>query len=45
MAPTAVGARLVCSQCGTEIIVVKGTDDAVSCCGQQMAPRSEDQST
>jgi hypothetical protein len=45
MAPTAVGARLVCSQCGTEIIVVKGTDDAVSCCGEPMAPRADGQAT
>jgi hypothetical protein len=36
---TAVGARLRCAQCGTEIIVVKGTDDDVQCCGAAMAPR------
>ena len=28
-----------CEQCGTEVIVVKGTDGEVSCCGQSMAPR------
>jgi hypothetical protein len=39
MAPTAVGARLRCAQCGTEIIVVKGTDDDVQCCGTAMTSR------
>jgi hypothetical protein len=39
MAPTAVGTRLRCDQCGTEIIVVKGTDGEVACCEQTMAPR------
>jgi hypothetical protein len=28
-----------CENCGTEVIVVKGTDGEVSCCGQAMAPR------
>ena len=36
---TAAGTRLRCEQCETEIIVVKGTDDVVSCCGQPMATR------
>ena len=31
--------RLRCAQCETEIIVVKGTDGEVSCCGAPMAPR------
>jgi hypothetical protein len=39
MAPTAVGARLRCGTCGAEIIVVKGTDGDVRCCGAAMAPR------
>ena len=39
MAGTAVGARLKCEQCGTEIIVVKGTDEEVQCCGTPMAAR------
>jgi len=39
MAPTAVGTRLRCASCGTEIIVVKGTDGEVQCCGAPMAPR------
>ncbi|MEX2254481.1 MAG: hypothetical protein WEC34_03485 [Acidimicrobiia bacterium] len=42
MAPTAVGARLRCEKCGTEIIVVKGTDESVSCCGTTMLPRDPD---
>jgi hypothetical protein len=37
--PTAPGNRLRCAQCETEIIVVKGTDGEVSCCGTPMAPR------
>jgi hypothetical protein len=37
--PTAPGNRLRCAQCETEIIVVKGTDGEVSCCGVPMAPR------
>jgi hypothetical protein len=36
---TATGSRLRCAQCETEIIVVKGTDGEVSCCGQPMAVR------
>jgi hypothetical protein len=36
---TAAGSRLRCAQCETEIIVVKGTDGEVSCCGQAMAVR------
>ena len=39
MPGTAVGARLRCAECGTEIIVVKGTDGDVSCCDTPMAPR------
>jgi hypothetical protein len=39
MAGPAVGTRLACAVCGTEIIVVKGTDGEVSCCGQPMATR------
>ena len=39
MAPTAVGARLRCARCGTEIIVVKGTDESVICCDEPMGPR------
>jgi hypothetical protein len=34
-----VGARLQCSKCGTEIIVVKATDADVSCCGAPLTPR------
>jgi len=39
MSPVAVGSRLLCTECGTEIIVVKGTDGEVSCCSKVMAPR------
>jgi len=39
MPGTTVGARLRCEQCGTEIIVVKGTDGDMSCCDTPMAPR------
>ena len=37
--PTAPGNRLRCPQCETEIIVVKGSDGEVSCCGAPMAKR------
>jgi Desulfoferrodoxin, N-terminal domain len=37
--PTAPGNRLRCAKCETEIIVVKGSDGEVSCCGQPMDPR------
>lgn len=39
MPGTAVGTRLRCAQCGTEIIVVKPTDGDVSCCNTPMATR------
>jgi desulfoferrodoxin-like iron-binding protein len=39
MAPTKVGTRLRCERCGTEIIVVKSTDDELTCCGQPMSAR------
>jgi hypothetical protein len=32
--PIAPGSRLRCAQCETEILVVKGTDAEISCCGQ-----------
>ena len=36
---TAPGTRLRCDTCQTEIIVVKGTDGALSCCEQPMATK------
>jgi ribosomal protein S27E len=39
VAATKVGSRLRCERCGTEIIVVKAADDAVTCCGQPMVER------
>jgi desulfoferrodoxin-like iron-binding protein len=39
MAATKVGTRLRCERCGTEIIVVKATDDDLACCGQPMVER------
>jgi|GEM_PF-1662549 len=39
MSPVAVGARLKCEKCETEVIVVKGTYGDVSCCGQPLAAR------
>ncbi|MEI8000628.1 MAG: hypothetical protein WCH13_15450 [Deltaproteobacteria bacterium] len=35
----AVGTRLKCGKCETEIIVVKATDGDLSCCGQVLAAR------
>jgi hypothetical protein len=37
--PIAVGSRLRCSQCQTEVLVVKGTDEQIVCCGQPLAPK------
>jgi hypothetical protein len=41
MTPTAAGTRLRCGSCGTEIIVVKTADDAISCCGAPMTARDD----
>jgi hypothetical protein len=37
--PIAVGSRLRCAQCESEVLVVKGTDAEISCCGQPLAPK------
>jgi hypothetical protein len=37
--PIAVGSRLRCAQCETEVLVVKGTEGEISCCGQPLAPK------
>jgi hypothetical protein len=34
----AVGSRLSCGQCGTEVIVVKAPGAEVNCCGTAMTP-------
>jgi len=39
MSPVAVGSRLKCEKCETEVIVVKGTEGDVVCCGQPLAPK------
>lgn len=39
MASTKVGTRLRCERCGTEIIVVKGTESDLQCCSQPMVAR------
>ena len=31
------GKRYVCGKCGAEMIVTKGGDGAVACCGEQMS--------
>jgi len=36
--PVAVGTRLVCAQCNTEIIVVKASEGEIACCGSAMTP-------
>jgi len=33
------GKRYECKKCGTEMIVTKGGDGALSCCGQPMEPK------
>ena len=37
--PIAVGSRLRCAQCETEVLVVKGTEGEIWCCGQPLAPK------
>ncbi|MER3452264.1 MAG: desulfoferrodoxin [Acidimicrobiia bacterium] len=37
----AVGTRLKCEVCGTEIIVVKAPTGPISCCGREMAERAQ----
>jgi hypothetical protein len=39
MSQVAVGSRLKCEKCQTEVIVVKGTDGELSCCGQPLVAR------
>lgn len=41
MSAPKVGERLRCSQCGTEIIVVKAPTGPVSCCGAEMIARAQ----
>lgn len=36
----AAGVHCACSQCGTEVIVVKPTAAALSCCGTEMEGKS-----
>lgn len=35
-----VGKRYVCTKCGSEMIVTKGGNGTLSCCGQPMSPKS-----
>lgn len=42
MTTLAVGDRLRCEKCGTEVIVVKAADGPLSCCGGLMADRAEE---
>jgi hypothetical protein len=41
MSAPAVGTRLRCSECGTEIIVVKAPTGPLSCCGAEMTTRAQ----
>ena len=34
-----IGKRYLCSKCGGELIVTKGGDGALHCCGQPMAQK------
>jgi desulfoferrodoxin-like iron-binding protein len=34
------GKRYVCASCGSEMLVTRGGDGTVSCCGQPMQPRA-----
>ena len=42
MTAPAVGQRLRCASCGTEIIIVKAPGGPLACCGQPMAARDEE---
>ena len=42
MSAPAVGDRLRCGACGTEIIVVKAPGGALSCCGKPMGKRDQE---
>ncbi len=42
MSAPAVGDRLRCENCGTEIILVKAPTGPMSCCGRPMAKRAEE---
>jgi hypothetical protein len=35
--PIVPGTRLRCAQCETEVLVVKGTEAEIACCGQPLA--------
>ena len=37
--PIAPGTRLRCAQCETEVLVVKGTEADISCCGQVLVAK------
>jgi hypothetical protein len=37
--PIAIGTRLRCAQCETEVLVVKATDAEIMCCGQPLSPK------
>jgi hypothetical protein len=36
------GTRLKCSECGTEVMVVKAPTGPLSCCGKQLGGRDEE---
>ncbi|HZR14533.1 MAG TPA: desulfoferrodoxin [Acidimicrobiia bacterium] len=42
MSAPSVGTRLRCAKCGTEIIVVKAPTGPLSCCGQEMGSREQE---
>lgn len=38
--PNQTGKRFVCASCGTEMLVTRGGDGVLACCGQLMQPRT-----
>ena len=34
-----IGKRYICAKCGSEIVVTKGGEGTLKCCGQTMEPK------
>jgi len=34
-----IGKRYICTKCGSEIVVTKGGEGTLKCCGQPMEPK------
>lgn len=43
MADVKPGMRLLCQECGTEVVIIKADGAVPSCCGQLMVNRAQTQ--